>query len=217
MLCWSCGKVKGKRSCPAHGGDPLCSKCCGTKRRVEIHCPEDCTYLHGEHDPRWEPPSRRTEETRFIAQFASMKREQVPLLVFLHHLLLQARANLGTDLGDQDVQEVVSILARTFETLSKGIVYEHQSESPRLQTVIRWVSKILDKRQEIPEAPRASDAEVTDMFHTIASAIQTYREQAASARSYLDTAQRVFRAGLASAPTLEVPGEAAKRGLIVEP
>jgi hypothetical protein len=219
LICWSCGKVKGKRPCPAHGGDGICSKCCGTKRRVEIRCPEDCTYLHGEHDPRWEPPSRKTEETQFISQFASLKREKIPLLVFLHHLLLQARQNLAIDLTDQETQEVVALLSRTFATLSKGIVYEHKSESPRLQAVVRWTKQVLEKRQEIPGTPPATDSEIMEMLDTISSAVQTFRDQSATARSYLDTAERVFRSGLVNAPPLEVPGEEPppSGGLIVEP
>ncbi len=218
MICWSCNKVKGKRPCPVRGGDLICSKCCGTKRRVEIRCPDNCPYLHGEHDPRWEPPSRKTEETRFIALYASLKREKVPLLVFLHHLLLQARQNMATDLTDHETRDVVSLLARTFDTLSKGIVYEHKSESPRLQAIIRWTRQILERRQEIPGTPGASDAEIKEMLETISSALQTYGEQAPGARSYLETAERVFRSGLAVAPPLDVPGEASPTGgLIIEP
>ena len=219
MICWSCNKVKGKRPCPARGASLICSKCCGTKRRVEIRCPDNCPYLHGEHDPRWEPPSRKTEDAQFISLFASLKREEIPLLVFLHHLLLQARQNLASDLTDQETHEVVSLLARTFDTLSKGIVYEHKSESPRLQVIIRWTRQILEKRQDIPGTPSASDSEIKEMLETISSALQTYAEQAAGARSYLDTAERVFRSGLAHAPPLDVPGEEAPQSgsLIIEP
>jgi len=219
LICWSCNKVKGKRPCPARGASLICSKCCGTKRRVEIRCPDNCPYLHGEHDPRWEPPARKTEETQFISLFASLKREEIPLLVFLHHLLLQARQNLASDLTDQETHEVVSLLARTFNTLSKGIVYEHRSESPRLQVIIRWTRQILEKRQDIPGTPSASDSEIKEMLETISSALQTYAEQAAGARSYLDTAERVFRSGLAHAPPLDVPGEEAPQSgsLIIEP
>jgi hypothetical protein len=125
---------------------------------------------------------------------------------------------LATDLTDQETHEVVSLLARTFDTLSKGIVYEHKSESLRLQAVIRWTRQILEKRQEIPGTPGASDSEIKEMLETISTALETYREQAAGARSYLDTAERVFRSGLAHAPPLDVPGESSPTGgLIIEP
>lgn len=217
MLCWSCTKIKGKRSCPARGGDPICSRCCGSKRRTEIRCPDDCTYLHGEHDPLWESPGRRTEEAQFIAHFADIRREQVPLLVFLHHLFLQARQDFAGDLSDQLMLEVIKTLTQTFETLSKGIIYEHQTESPQLQAMINWVGSILQKRNEISQVPSASDAELLAMLQTISRAVEAHRETSPGARNYLDTAERVFRAGLSEAPTIELPGDKPAGGLIVEP
>jgi hypothetical protein len=187
---------------------------------VEIRCPEDCPYLHGEHDSHWEPPSRKAEETHFIAHFAEVRREQVPLLVFLHHLLLQAQQNFGGTFSDEATLDIVSTLARTLETLSKGVVYEHKSESPHLQAVIRWIGTVLEKRKEIPDIPQASDTEILNMLQTMSSAIHAHREEAKTIRSYLDTAGRVFRAGLTQAPVIEVPGETDEGeggGLIVEP
>jgi hypothetical protein len=140
-------------------------------------------------------------------------------LVFLHHLLLQAQQNFGGAFSDKATLDIVSTLARTFETLSKGIVYEHKSESPHRQAVISWVRTVLEKRKEIPEIPQASDTEILNLLQTITSAIQSRREEAKTARSYLDTAERVFRASLTHAPTIEVPDETEEggAGLIIEP
>ncbi len=215
MHCWSCTKVKGKRSCPAHSGDPICSRCCGSKRRTEIRCPDGCPYLHGEHDPLWESPEKRTEEVQLIAHFADVQREQVPLLVFLHHLLLQGRQNFGADLSDSMTLEILTTLVRTFETLSKGIIYEHQTESPQLQAMISWLGNVLSKRSEIPQVPAAGDAEVLAMLKTISAAVQAHRDDSSGNRNYLDTAERVFRAGLSKAPAIELPGEKPTGGLIV--
>ncbi len=41
-----CSNRKGKRSCPALGGE-ICQLCCGRHRLVEIACPSDCRWLHG--------------------------------------------------------------------------------------------------------------------------------------------------------------------------
>ncbi|MDP2343669.1 MAG: hypothetical protein Q8O67_22105 [Deltaproteobacteria bacterium] len=46
MKCVKCGKRKGKRGCPALGGD-ICSECCGTHRLKEIACPASCSWLGG--------------------------------------------------------------------------------------------------------------------------------------------------------------------------
>jgi hypothetical protein len=174
--------------------------------------------LHGEHDPLWESPARRTEEAQFIAHFADVRREQVPLLVFLHHLLLQARQDFAGDLSDPLTLELIKTLTRTYETLSKGIIYEHQTESPQLQAMINWMGNILQKRNEIPQVPSSSDADLLAMLQTIAGAVEAHRETSSSARNYLDIAESVFRAGLSEAPTIELPGdEPPAGGLIVEP
>ena len=45
-ICVHCGKSKGKRACPALGGE-ICAPCCGKHRLVEIACPADCRWLGG--------------------------------------------------------------------------------------------------------------------------------------------------------------------------
>ncbi len=44
--CIYCGARKGKRSCPALGGD-ICQSCCGKHRTIDIACPPDCRWLAG--------------------------------------------------------------------------------------------------------------------------------------------------------------------------
>jgi len=44
--CVYCANRKGKRSCPALGGQ-ICSPCCGQHRLVTISCPTHCIYLGG--------------------------------------------------------------------------------------------------------------------------------------------------------------------------
>lgn len=217
MLCWYCNRVKGKRSCPARAGELICPRCCGTKRRIEIHCPEDCPYLYGEHDARWESPARQLEEKRFLSHFAGLEREQVPLLVFLHVLLVQIREDLGGDLSDREALDVVSTLARTYDTLSKGILYEHQSASPKLQAVVGKLGRFLAKRAEIPAAPRATDAEILAVLRAIEAALLSHTRGVSSPRSYLDSADRTFKPSGEGLPTVEVPGESGQGRLIVEP
>lgn len=217
MICWFCGKVKGKRSCPAHGGDGICSRCCGTKRRVEIACPPDCPYLHGEHDARWEPTNRRDEEARFLGHFAGTTRDQVPLLILIHHLLLQVTRGSPTGIPDAELLEIVSTLSRTFETLSKGVVYEHQSQSPHLQSLIDRLGRILSGRDKIPGVPPASDAQLAAVLRAVAAAVHAHLDTSGDSRGYLDLAERVFRPGLEQLADLELPGESSAGPLIAPP
>jgi hypothetical protein len=44
MTCPLCERRKARRDCPALGRS-ICSVCCGTKRLVEIACPDSCVHL----------------------------------------------------------------------------------------------------------------------------------------------------------------------------
>jgi hypothetical protein len=157
------------------------------------------------------------EDMRFLSHFAELPRERVPLLVFVHSLLIRARRDLVDQLTDQDLAVVLSTLGRTFETLSKGVVYEHKSEDLRLQGVISSLGDALTRRQEIPGAPPSSDPDVLAVLQSIRSAVEAHQKQPENQKSYLDTAERIFRATLSKLPEPEIPGEAEGGGLIVEP
>jgi hypothetical protein len=45
--CKKCSARKGKRPCPALGGE-ICPTCCGENRLETIPCPRDCPFLQGE-------------------------------------------------------------------------------------------------------------------------------------------------------------------------
>jgi hypothetical protein len=210
LLCWFCNKVKGKRSCPARSGQVICSRCCGTKRRVEIACPEDCPYLFGEHDSRWESQARLSEQARFAASFVGLPEKTAALLALVHVLLLQARRALGGELSDREAEQVVAALARTYETLSKGIIYQHQVDSPRLQGVVDRMIRFLQERERF--VPPTSDDDVLASLRALETALSTHRAQAGSGRSYLDLAARTFK----EQPELELKEGVSPR-LIVQP
>jgi len=65
--CPLCDERRGKRACPAKRAQ-ICSACCGSKRLVEIACPEDCAYLTGVHAAAWE--GRETEHRRDVRRVA---------------------------------------------------------------------------------------------------------------------------------------------------
>ena len=138
-------------------------------------------------------------------------------MVFVHSLLIRTRHELGAELRDADLAAVVSTLARTFDTLSKGVVYEHKSEDLRLQAVITRLGETLVRREELPGAPPSSDSDVLAVLQTIQSAIETHQKQVESQKSYLDSAERVFRGALAKLPEAEARGQPKSGPLIVEP
>ncbi len=215
--CWSCNKVRGKRACPAHGGELICSKCCGTKRQISIQCPSDCTYLKGA-DAGWQSATRQKEEARFIACFFQLNEAQLVFSLFVHHLVFSAGARFAS-LSDDELEDVLRTARKTLETRTKGIVYSHHAQWPGLERLADWLAKLLSERAQIQSAPEASDADVVQVLQTIERAVEAHASQGAKRGGYLELARQVFASSLEGAPPLELPSELDEppSGLIVTP
>lgn len=92
--CPLCQRRKGRRQCPARDAQ-ICSHCCGTKRRREIACPEDCVYLGGVHAGPWEGrTTERDRDARRLAGFLaplSESQQQLTMLALKGAAALAAR------------------------------------------------------------------------------------------------------------------------------
>jgi hypothetical protein len=221
VRCWSCEKVKGKRSCPARANALICSRCCGTKRQVEISCPADCPYLMGA-DPSWRSASQQKEEARFLAPFFALGEQNAAVLFFLHHLIL-TNPPLA-QLEDKDLEDVLKTARRTMETKNKGVLYSHAPDSAQLEPLVQWLTGVLARRDEIvPPAPKASDADIVDVLEIMIRAVGAHSAHLEGKRQerYLETAQRVLSESLSRAPTFELPAELesgpAPTGIIAPP
>jgi hypothetical protein len=201
--CWYCRKVKGKRICPARGGELICPRCCGSKRRVEIHCPPSCRYLHGTHDSKWTSQNQEREAARFFASFLSLSDEAARFYVFLHQLLTKTSSPLS-QLGDVELSEVLGATAKTLETLAKGVLYRHHASSPHLEPASDWLFRVVTARKNIESAPEASDASVLEAMVALHSAVDEHGRAGAKER-YLDAARRLLADSLREAPPLHLP------------
>lgn len=204
MICWSCNKVKGKRVCPARGGELICSRCCGTKRRVEIHCPEDCPYLDGAHDRKWRSARQLQEEENFFSRFVRLTDVQAGLVFFLHHVLVEASQRFSR-LSDDELADVLETVTKTMETQSKGVLYHHQAESALNQPLVEWLVAVLAQRKAIEAVPDAPDSEVVTALGVVGRAVKSHKESIASRATYLEESKRFLAPMLDQAPALELP------------
>jgi hypothetical protein len=203
--CWFCGRVKGKRACPARGGELICSRCCGSKRRIEIPCPADCSYLHGAHDAKWLSKSQEKEQDRFLASLVSLEEPQAQFYLFLHHLLVST-ANPLSSLSDRDLIEVLTTATKTLETRAKGVLYSHQTTSPHLQSATEWLLKLVSARKKIEAAPDVSDGDVAVAVGGFAASAEKHAKEAGKER-YLEMIQRLLSIAFAERPALALPEE----------
>jgi hypothetical protein len=128
MRCPLCQARPVRRQCPALERK-ICSACCGTKRRVEIRCPDTCAYLaNAQINP---PATVRKQEAHDLALIVPGLKglSEAQQQLFLSALPLVDRfKGEGLDAAvDEDVADAAGALAATYETAARGVIYEHRA------------------------------------------------------------------------------------------
>jgi hypothetical protein len=207
--CPLCRQRKGKRACPAKG-ELICAQCCGAKRRIEIDCPDDCTWLGG-HAGTWD--GRETERTRDLRRLAPwLERLSDPQarLFFLSLVGLTALRARRRELGDALLLEAVEALRKTVETREKGILYEHAADDLRAQGLVHELSGMFEAKDEEGARHAPADADLLAALRALEGALLDVTHESAGPTAFLDTAARL-------AGRIAAANRPAARSLIVEP
>lgn len=148
--CVQCRQREGKRFCPPLRAQ-ICSVCCATHRMMTIACVEECPYLR---DAR-ETMGKRLAHILANALIAADRREWIedierlsPLMHIIEQAIVQVRRAHYPDLSDAEAVSALELALRTYETLQRGIIYEHRSESPRIQHVVEGILATLNDFKE---------------------------------------------------------------------
>lgn len=130
VVCPLCGNRRGRRGCPAVGKQ-ICAVCCGTKRLVEIDCPSDCVWLASarEHPPAAAVRQQQRDRALLMPLMLDFTERQAELFVLIASVIVRYEPPELQPLLDEDVAEGVGALASTFETASRGVIYEHRAAS----------------------------------------------------------------------------------------
>src|SRR5690242_11339232 len=125
--CPLCGRQKARRACPALGRQ-ICAVCCGTKRLGEIQCPPDCHYLASarEHPPAATVRQQQHDLSLVSEMMRDLNRRQGELLFTVLMFLDRYEPPELQPIVDDDVAETAAALASTFETASRGVIYQHR-------------------------------------------------------------------------------------------
>jgi hypothetical protein len=153
--CPLCGVRKARRSCPGVQQE-ICAVCCGTKRLTEIRCPPTCVYLHSARTHPAAAVRRREErELRFFASILhGTSEKQRAMFAFLQTVIARHAASALPKPLDRDVADAAGALAASFETASRGIIYDQQPTSLPGQRLAA------DLRQQIEQTLHASERPV---------------------------------------------------------
>jgi hypothetical protein len=166
MLCPLCGHRKRRRDCPALART-ICPVCCGTKRLVEIPCPSDCGYLTSarEHPAAVVRRQQARDVTRVLPTIRHLTERQHQLFFLFHALIARHRPQGFARVVDSDVAQAAAVLAATFETASRGVIYEHTAQSPVANAIIAEIRTMLAQMRE--QGAKVYDGEVTIVLRAI--------------------------------------------------
>lgn len=145
MTCPLCRTRKAKRTCPGVG-QQICTVCCGTKRLVEIACPPTCIYLTtGQRHPAARVKRQQEQDLAVLLTALGPLSEPQLQIFFVVHAFISRFTPEGLPLVDADVADAVGALATSFETASRGVLYEGQASSPAGEALRRELKMYLAK------------------------------------------------------------------------
>ena len=108
MTCPSCGRRKGRRDCPALRAS-ICTICCGTKRLVEIDCPETCVHLTTarEHPAAVVKKQQERDVAALLPSISHLTERQHQLFFLIHSVIARHKPDTFSRLLDEDVAQAV--------------------------------------------------------------------------------------------------------------
>ena len=191
--CPLCGRRRGRRACPAIGHQ-ICAVCCGTKRLTEIQCPPDCGYLESAraHPPAVVQRQQERDAGFILPLLAGLSQHQYQLLFLVQGTLKKLAESLEIAVDDQVIRESAQALAATYETASKGIIYDHRPPSLAAERVMNEVKTFLKTPDD--SKPLASERDLMEVFRRVErAAAEAGAALDGGPRAYLDLLGRLMR------------------------
>ena len=190
--CPLCGRRRANRACPAKG-QRICAICCGTKRLTEIDCPTDCSYLRASQT---HPPAvvQRQQERDMLFVFQMIREltaRQQEILVVVQGFLRADRPD-AAGLVDDDVARAARALADTYETASRGIIYEHVAALPSAARLGADIKALVEAARG--KGATFQDADVAAALRCVERAADTAAQSLPGGdRAYLELLRRILR------------------------
>jgi hypothetical protein len=121
--------------------------CCGTKRLVEISCPEDCRYLDAAHKHPAAVIKRQIDRDLGIlmSTIGRLSEQQLQLFFLLQSMVLSYKPEGLVRLTDPDVALATAALASALEASSKGVIFEEPAGSVPAEGLRRALKPVIDE------------------------------------------------------------------------
>ena len=187
--CPLCEKRPAKRACPALGR-AICAVCCATKRLVEIRCPGTCPHLTAaEQFPAASVKRQRDADLRvLLAGAGGFSDLQMQLFFLIQSYFLRPAPDGAPVVVDAEVADAAAALAATYDTASRGIIFEHAATTRNGQRMMDELKGVL------AEAGRGGgsrfERDAAEVLRFIATSVA--RVEGTSPTRYVELARRVM-------------------------
>ena len=212
VKCVECNRRKGKRHCPALNRQ-ICAQCCGENRVVKIPCDPDCAFLttgqayHG--SKKYTALLENEENPQKRLKLLRTMEENAEIIVLLEQVMVEYAGSL-TSIRDRDVLESVQLLKETYQTESRGIIYEKSSSNPLAQALVHEMRDTLERKRAkgASEGLRLGPTTAMNCLEVIEADIFYYLKTDGDSTEYLSFISR-------NHPEAASPGK--QNGLIIAP
>ena len=190
--CPLCERRRSRRACPALGHQ-ICAVCCGTKRLVQINCPPSCSYLASSlaHPPAVVQRQQERDLRFAFPMLQGLTERQHELLLLIQGFLCSDRP-AAPAMVDDDVTQAARVLAETYETASRGIIYEHAAELLSAARLSADIKALIEARQG--QGFRVRDADVAIVLRRIEQASREAKSVLPGTdTAYLGMLKRILR------------------------
>ena len=155
MACPLCSTRPAKRRCPALN-QAICPVCCGTKRLVEIRCPDDCVYLASarRHPAASVQRQHELDVALLLPAMTGFTDRQSRFFFLFQSIALRHPTDVLRPIVDADIAEAAAAAAATLETASRGVIYEQAPATLNAQELSTAFGRAFEEIVEQVQGPR---------------------------------------------------------------
>ena len=199
MTCPSCGQRKGRRDCPALRAS-ICTICCGTKRLVEIQCPETCSHLATarEHPAAVVKRQQERDVALLLPTISHLTERQHQLFFLVHSVIARHKPEALSRLVDEDVADASAAVAATVETAGRGVLYEHRPSSLPAQRLAREITTMIEEVRA--RGTKIYDGELAITLRAIERGARETGKQSGEDTAYIGLVARLLHVRRGEAP-----------------
>lgn len=155
MKCSLCATRPARRRCPALQQD-ICPTCCGTKRLVEIRCPDDCVYLASarRHPAASVQRQHELDVALLLPAMTGFTDRQSRFFFLFQSIALRHPADALRPLLDADVADAAAATAATLETAARGLIYEQSPPTVTARALSAGFGRAFEEIASQVQGPR---------------------------------------------------------------